>query len=76
MGGLGVAKMFGNFSGALMIFPVIFVTLCWFKILREEGGFALKYCSKPEPDEELAGRPLPEHFREFAESTEASPKAE
>ena len=76
MGGLGVAKMFGNFSGALMIFPVIFVTLCWFKILREEGGFALKYCSKPEPEEELAGRPLPEHFREFTENTEASQKAE
>ena len=65
MGGLGVAKMFGNFSGALMIFPVLFVTACWFRILNEEGGFALKYCCELRPDEAIEGQTPPEHFAEF-----------
>lgn len=62
MGGLGVAKIFGNFSGALMVLPVLLVTACWLRILKEEGGFALKYCSQRRPEEELVGREVPEHF--------------
>ena len=38
VGGLEVAKIFGNFSGALMALPIVILTLCWFKILRKEGN--------------------------------------
>lgn len=61
MGGLGVAKMFGNFSGALMVIPILLVTACWVKILREEGGWALKYYSIKKPDELVSGNP-PEYM--------------
>lgn len=43
MGGLEVAKMFGNFSGALMALPVLLLVACWFKIIREQGPYLLKY---------------------------------
>ena len=33
IGGLGVAKIFGNFSGALMALPSILLTICWLKII-------------------------------------------
>ena len=41
VGGLNVAKIFGNFSGALMALPVIVLTLCWLKIIREDGKHLL-----------------------------------
>lgn len=66
MGGLGVAKMFGNFSGALMVLPVLLVTACWLRILKEEGGFALRYCINPTPEKETADAPVPPHFAEMA----------
>lgn len=65
MGGLGVAKMFGNFSGALMILPILLVTACWIKILRDEGGYALKYCSQPLPEDEIQGSNVPPFFLEM-----------
>jgi BCCT family betaine/carnitine transporter len=37
MGGLEVAKIFGNFSGALMALPSLLLTACWLKIIREDG---------------------------------------
>ena len=38
---------------------------CWFRILNEEGGFALKYCCELRPDEAIEGQTPPEHFAEF-----------
>uniref|UniRef100_B8J4V6 BCCT transporter n=1 Tax=Desulfovibrio desulfuricans (strain ATCC 27774 / DSM 6949 / MB) TaxID=525146 RepID=B8J4V6_DESDA len=47
MGGLGVAKMFGNFSGALMALPSLLLTFCWLKIIRTDGPSVLrKYQTK------------------------------
>lgn len=43
MGGLGVAKMFGNFSGALMAIPVLLLVACWFKIIRTQGKYMLHH---------------------------------
>ncbi len=65
MGGLGVAKMFGNFAGALMILPILLITACWVRILREEGGHALKYCSRPQPEDEIRDRNVPPFFLEL-----------
>lgn len=42
VGGLNVAKIFGNFSGALMALPVIVLTLCWLKIIRDDGKSLLR----------------------------------
>lgn len=75
MGGLAVAKMFGNFSGALMILPILLVTACWLKILREEGGYALKYCGEPKPEDEADGRP-PLYFLEMSANPAAGEKPE
>ncbi len=41
MGGLEVAKIFGNFSGALMALPSLLLTACWLKIIREDGRHLL-----------------------------------
>ncbi len=62
IGGLGVAKMFGNFSGAIMLIPCLLVVACWFHILRTEGGYALKYCTAPTPDELADMAQVPAHF--------------
>lgn len=62
MGGLGVARMFGNFSGALMILPILLLTICWIKILRDEGGYALKYSSQLSPEEKCEGKDVPKCF--------------
>lgn len=43
MGGLEVAKIFGNFSGALMALPVLLLVACWFKIIREKGSYMLRH---------------------------------
>ncbi len=43
MGGLGVAKMFGNFSGALMVLPVLLLVGCWFRILSQQGVYLLRH---------------------------------
>lgn len=48
MGGLGVAKMFGNFSGAFMVIPVLLLVACWFKIIKNEGKYMLKHHVKAE----------------------------
>ena len=71
MGGLGVAKMFGNFSGALMVLPVLLVTACWLRILKEEGGFALKYCCAPTPEEKMQDVPLPAYFADAAQARDS-----
>lgn len=68
MGGLGVAKMFGNFSGALMVLPVLLVTACWLRILKEEGGLALKYYSAPTPEESMQDIDLPPYFADVAKA--------
>ncbi|MFO7596543.1 MAG: BCCT family transporter [Desulfocurvibacter africanus] len=34
LGGLGPIKVFANFAGALMLFPIAFAVLSWFKVLR------------------------------------------
>lgn len=36
LGGLGPVKIFANFSGALMLVPIAFVVVSWFKMLRED----------------------------------------
>lgn len=72
IGGLGVARIFGSFSGALMMIPCLLVVACWLRILREEGGFALKYCTAPTPEEEVAGQPVPEHFAAVAARMDAA----
>ena len=46
VGGLNVAKIFGNFSGALMALPVIVLTLAWLKIIREDGKGLLMQVKK------------------------------
>jgi len=46
MGGLGPVRVFANFSGALMLVPIAFVVVAWFKMVREDD--ALKACCPPE----------------------------
>ncbi len=48
IGGLEVAKIFGNFSGALMALPVILLTWSWFKIINKNGNYLL--CHHVNPD--------------------------
>ncbi len=36
LGGLGPVKIFANFSGALMLIPIAFVVISWFKMLKED----------------------------------------
>ena len=36
LGGLGSAKVFGIFAGALMVFPIVLVVVSWFVMLRKE----------------------------------------
>jgi len=33
----GPVKIFDNFSGALMLVPIIFVVVSWFKMIREDN---------------------------------------
>ncbi len=42
IGGLGIAKMFGNFGGAFMAIPIVLLTVSWFKILRDDGDRLLR----------------------------------
>ncbi|MBO4317069.1 MAG: BCCT family transporter [Mailhella sp.] len=42
IGGLGIAKMFGNFGGAFMAIPIVLLTISWFKILRDDGDRLLR----------------------------------
>ena len=37
IGGLDIAKQFGNFAGASMAFPVLFLVWCWFRIIKRDG---------------------------------------
>ncbi len=37
LGGLGPVKIFANFSGALMLIPIAFVVISWFKMIREDN---------------------------------------
>ena len=41
IGGLGVAKIFGNFSGALMALPTMLLTVAWLKIVKKDGNYML-----------------------------------
>ncbi len=36
LGGLGSVRVFANFAGALMVFPIIFVVISWFKMLKQD----------------------------------------
>ena len=44
LGGMGTAKIFGNFAGALMLVPIVFALIAWFKfmychdLVKEEAG--------------------------------------
>ncbi|MBQ7456575.1 MAG: BCCT family transporter [Desulfovibrio sp.] len=49
IGGLNVAKQFGNFSGALMALPVLLLTWSWLKIVRYEKGYLLRHYMNPLP---------------------------
>lgn len=58
IGGLGVAKIFGNFSGALMALPVLLLTICWLKIIKRDGHYLLcnfveRECPPPSQQEEM-----------------------
>ena len=46
LGGLGPVKIFANFAGALMLVPIAFVVISWFRMLREDK--VLKACCPPE----------------------------
>nr|WP_321513796.1 BCCT family transporter [uncultured Pseudodesulfovibrio sp.] len=46
MGGLGPVRIFANFSGALMLIPIAFVVVAWFKMTKEDN--ALAKCCKSE----------------------------
>ena len=65
IGGLGVAKIFGNFSGALMALPVLLLTICWLKIIKRDGhyllcNFVATECPPPSLlEEELGARKDP-----------------
>lgn len=52
MGGLGVAKMFGNFSGALMVLPVLLLVACWFRILSRKGSYLLRHHVQALPEDD------------------------
>ncbi len=41
IGGLNVAKQFGNFSGALMALPVLLLAFAWLRIIRRDGLYML-----------------------------------
>ena len=41
IGGLNVAKQFGNFSGALMALPVILLAFAWLRIIHRDGQYML-----------------------------------
>ena len=45
LGGLGPVKIFANFSGALMLVPIVFVVISWFKMIREDN--VLGTCRTP-----------------------------
>ena len=47
IGGMGVAKMYGNFAGAFMILPTVLLVVGWFKILRQEGNILLAHHCLP-----------------------------
>lgn len=51
LGGLGSVRVFANFAGALMVFPIIFAVISWFKMLRGEVGTASP--SSEEDDREM-----------------------
>jgi BCCT family betaine/carnitine transporter len=38
LGGLGPVKIFANFSGALMLIPIGFVVIAWFKMTKEDNA--------------------------------------
>ncbi len=57
IGGLNVAKQFGNFAGAATVLPTLLLTIAWMKILRKDGTYLLcNYvphdCEPGEPEEE------------------------
>ncbi len=43
VGALDFAKIFGNFSGALMALPIAMLTACWFVAIRYDGKYMLKH---------------------------------
>ncbi len=53
-----MAKIFGNFSGALMALPVLLLTICWLKIIKRDGHYLLcnfveRECPPPSQQEEM-----------------------
>lgn len=61
IGGLGVAKIFGNFSGALMALPTMLLTVAWLKIVKKDGHYMLcnfveKECLPSGLDEEAKAK--------------------
>lgn len=42
VGVLNVAKVFENYSDSLMAFSVLVLTLCWLKIIRDDGKSLLR----------------------------------
>jgi len=45
MGGLGPVKIFANFSGALMLIPIAFAVIAWFKMTKEDHALS-RYCRR------------------------------
>lgn len=41
IGGLNVAKIFGNFSGAVAVLPAVLLVVAWWKILKSDGQYLL-----------------------------------
>lgn len=58
LGGIGPVKIFANFAGALMLVPIAFLVLSWFKMTREDNAFVK--CSIPETPQMS---PIASHLR-------------
>ena len=56
-----MAKIFGNFSGALMALPTMLLTVAWLKIVKKDGHYMLcnfveKECLPSGLDEEAKAK--------------------
>ncbi|MEZ0575167.1 BCCT family transporter [Halodesulfovibrio aestuarii] len=51
LGGLGPAKVFANFAGALMLVPIAFGIASWFKMTKQDDAL-VKYCT-PDPNKTI-----------------------
>ena len=46
IGGIGIAKIYGNFGGAFMILPILLLFISWLKIIKKDGANLLAFHTK------------------------------